>query len=168
MGDDTLVPEVVGVIKRARFGVVTSGDRVSSYAVSALATIAERNPAIVDGALIAQLTHALADGGKHTQRSAAIAFGQLGEAGAVEAITTILMRHLSRLPIQARNFALISLGNLGGRATTKDTRDAVITALEKEMTEGGFTGKPFAALALGVMGRALSAAGAEPVAARMR
>lgn len=111
----------------------------------------------------------LLDGiGKHTklqnelQQSCALALGQLGTASSDkldQEIVEELQRNAGDGEQQARRFAMISLGQIAGRPGTGEdplgNLDAIRGKLQKDMSKGKSTMKPWAALSLGVLGRAL-------------
>ncbi len=111
----------------------------------------------------------LLDGiGKHTklqnelQQSCALALGQIGTASN-DKLDVEIVEELQRTAgdgeQQARRFAMISLGQIAGRPGTGEdplgNLDAIRGKLQKDMSKGKSTMKPWAALSLGVLGRAL-------------
>ena len=96
------------------------------------------------------------------EQSAVLAMGVIGDADTDETDAT-LRKELSRLVSdgdpQARRFALIGIGQVGGRPGEGEKRLDGTTALRgellKQMTKGKTRMKSWAALSLGVLGRQL-------------
>jgi HEAT repeat protein len=95
------------------------------------------------------------------RRSAAIALGQIGPRcdDKFQKKTMEVLKGLTEeaQDTQEKNFAIISLGRMGANKTVDEKlRGEVIAILRKELTDGKGLTPPFAALALGLVGRSLS------------
>jgi len=158
-GDPTHVEALLEMVKDSRAYKTTKlQDLVRSYAASAIGKIAERNPNIVTKDVIDALHKAMIGNGNHTVRSAVVAFGQIGnnpqmDEGLLKKMVHALEYMVKKGENQAANYALISLGKIGGACTDARLRNRIFDTLRTTMKKGSYTAKPFAALALGIMGR---------------
>lgn len=92
------------------------------------------------------------------QQSCVLALGQLGtptDEKLDKQIFDELKRNVKSGQQQSRRFALISLGQIGGRVVEGGDSDKYRGELLKTMSKGSTTMRPWGALGLGVMGRAL-------------
>lgn len=166
-GDVVFVDELLPMVKDSRAYKTTKlNDVVRSYAAAAIGKIGSRNPDVARKEVIDVLKRAMTGKGAHTVRSAVIAYGQIGqqaglEAGIMADMVKALAYVANRGEGQAQNYALIALGKIGGAAQDLSLRNKVYATLSRAMTKGSFTGKPFAGLALGLMGRTMSGKSAD-------
>ena len=127
-------------------------DVVRAYAVTALGKLgiaeylpAEGKKAIVTAEVLGSLLRA--DKSDEVQESAVLALGALGDEGNVRELVWALGK--ARDPM-VRNFSMVAAARL---AKTDATQAIVRRELEKVLVEGReYTGKGFAALALGLLG----------------
>lgn len=96
---------------------------------------------------------------QNERRSAAIALGQIGprcQDAKVQKKVMEVLKNLTEVAqdTQEKNFAIISLGRMGAaKGVDEKLRGEMITILRKELTDGKGLTPPFAALALGLIGR---------------
>jgi HEAT repeat protein len=167
-GDPSHLPALMDMVKDSKaYRQTKLQDLVRSYAAAAIGKIVERNPNGFDKDMYTVLHKSMIGSGNHTIRSAVIAFGQIGsQPGVDEALLKQMVRSLEYMvekgENQAANYALISLGKIGGATTDQRLRNRIFDTLRTAMKKGSYTAKPFAALSLGIMGRSQNAADARP------
>jgi len=151
IGDNKVVPQLSEWLDSGRIGRMKLGDMERAWVISALGKIG-------DPAALKPVSDQLRKKGLYAQRSAMIAMGQLlpqAEAKDQVDYTLKLARVIeNESDITAKNFGIIALGRIGGHeGATEEIRDACLKVLKKAFKEGGkVTERPFAALALGLVG----------------
>ncbi len=169
-GNPDLLPDL---LPRASAAGEKQGDLLRSYALSAVGRISQ-DAATVDGATIVDLLcEALEEGGPHSSRSAAIALGQIGVRPDLDDLALVTaVRALTRVAVRGEGhpgcLALISLGRIAGQATDPELRGRIRQDLETRLAEGATLTRPYAALALGLFGRARGVEDRHDIAVRLR
>jgi hypothetical protein len=156
--DPAYLTDLVEMIKTGRaYKTRKLDDLLSSYAVTAVGRILETNPDKVDKAIIDVLKKAMINLGTNTKRSAVLAYGEIDVSEIDKSLVASMVKTLEHVvkkgENQAANFALISLGKIGGRIDDRKLRSRIFETLRTGMKKGNYTQKPFGALALGLMGR---------------
>ncbi len=111
--------------------------------------------------LVEQLGQFAKEKHQEVHQSCVLALGQIGDSGADklnESIREALVKFVEIGDTQSRNFAMIALGQIGGRGKGDDfekARGETRTLLLKTLTSGKNHLKPWAGVAIGVMERAL-------------
>jgi len=150
IGDESRIPTMSKWLVDGRVGRHKLSDLEKAYLVSALGKIGHPDA-------LKPVAGTLGKRGVYTRRSAAIALGQIlpqAEPDAqIEYLNKItrLLRH--EKDGTTRNFALISIGRVGG---ARDAAEGLRSACEKVLTDqfengGRTTVRPFAALGLGLL-----------------
>jgi HEAT repeat protein len=169
-GNDTAVPELMSIAttgKSSLKGALEVDDTAISYAIGALGKIGRPG---LDGAgketvIVDALMTMLEKGkklGTNPRRSAAIALGQIGPACGDSKVQRKVVDTLRVVAddaedTQERNFAIMSLGRIGAtKGVDADTRKNTIVILKKQLEKGKGLTPPFAALALGLIGRQIA------------
>ena len=173
------VPELLAIVQNGKTSTKGSeglDDNVVAYAIGALGKIGQ--PGIADKpgqetAVLDELFKILDDKAKkgrssNERRSAAIALGQIGPVCADAKVQKKVMDTLKSLAedaqdTQEKNFAIIALGRMGASKTcAENLRADMIKTLRNELDKGKGLTPPFAALALGLIGRTYSDEGKNP------
>jgi HEAT repeat protein len=158
-GDPSYAPDLLTMVKEGRaYKTKKLKDLVQCYAASAIGKLAETNPGVATKDTVEILKKAMISEGLNTVRSAVIAFGQLGsqpnvDEKLVQQMVYSLEYMVKKGESQAANFALISLGKIGGAVADSRLRNKIFDTLKTAMKKGSYSSKPFGALALGLMGR---------------
>jgi HEAT repeat protein len=171
LGNDAVVPELMTIVstkKTSLKGSVELDDIDVSYAISALGKIGApgldgkgQEHAVVEEMIKISEAKTKTKRSPNERRSAAIALGQLGPRCADAKMQKKVIDVLKELAESAqdgqeKNFAIISLGRMGAaKGTDEQIRKEMITVLRNELKEGKGLTPPFAALALGLIGRSL-------------
>jgi HEAT repeat protein len=150
IGDEKKVPDLVKWLDAGGYGKSRFGDLEKAYVVSALGKIGSPEA-------LKSIEATLKRKDSLARRSAMIAFGQIvpqadaaTQADKVEKLVAVLENEDDAT---ALNFGLISLGRIGGQDDVAEpVRKAALTALSKHFKSGSNNNKPYAALALGVLG----------------
>jgi len=151
IGDEAKVPQMVSWLESGRIGRNKLSDLESAWVVTALGKIGD------EGALKA-IQKTLRGKGRYTRRSAVIALGQIApqtEKKEQIRIAKLLARfHAEEGDLTAKNFAMISLGRIGGNANAApELRDSVKSYLKNSFRDSSrTTQRPFVALAMGLLG----------------
>lgn len=170
LGNDAVVPELLTIVtthKTSQKGAVELSDIDVSYAISALGRIGApgvdekgKETAVVEEMFKILDSKAKQKRSSNERRSAAIALGQLGPRCADVKMQKKVIDALRELADDAtdgqeRNFAIISLGRMGSvRNTDEALRKEMVGVLRNHLKDGKGLTPPFAALALGLVGRA--------------
>ncbi len=126
------LPELLKIAKNTK-----NDDFLRGHVVSAIAKIG-------DAGVIPDLHDFLKDDSQHVMRSAVIGLGLRADAEDSKSISLLVDVVEKGRDVQAKNWALISLGRIGGTAARK----ALLTALDKEQRST----QAFAALGLAIAG----------------
>jgi HEAT repeat protein len=151
IGDANSVPKLVRWLEKGRIGREKIGDLEKAWVVAALGKIGHPDALKI-------ISRVLREKGRYARRSAAIAIGQIApqtEAETQLKYADVLARfHKNAGDVTARNFAMISLGRIGGQANATDAvRGQVKDFLKRQFKESNrTTERPFAALAMGLLG----------------
>ena len=172
LGNDAAVPQLMTIVETGKTslkGAEALEDNDIAYAISALGKIGRpgldkpsQENAVVDAMMkISDIKEAKGDKmkrGQNERRSAAIALGQIGSQVRDPAKLKKVVDALRSLAedaqdAQEKNFAIISLGRIGAAPIDEKVRTEVVGLLKNLLDkEKGLT-PPFAALALGLIGR---------------
>jgi len=153
IGDSRRVPTLLGWLSDGRVADAEIPDLTMSWIVAALGKIGDPRAAEAVAAHLVHSSHLV-------RRSAAIAMGRLVPGLPRERHMSQVQRlelvHGSEKDVMTGNFVLLSLGRIGAaRRTTSEARGAAKLYLARRFREGGKDReRPFAALALGLLGRA--------------
>jgi HEAT repeat protein len=179
LGNPSAVPELLSIVQNAK--TTTKGsegldDNTVAYAIGALGKIGQ--PGIADkpgmeNAVLDEIfkivdTKAKKGRSPNERRSAAIALGQIGPACKDAKVQKKVMDVLLKLTedaddTQEKNFAIISLGRMGASNDCAEAlRADMIKTLRNELDKGKGLTPPFAALALGLIGRKYADEGKNP------
>ncbi|MHC4469368.1 MAG: HEAT repeat domain-containing protein [Planctomycetota bacterium] len=151
IGDSAKVPDLVRWLEAGRIGRFKLTDLERAHLVGALGKIG-------DPKALKPILATLRKRGAYTRRSAAIAMGQLVprlEPREQLILVKRLAQHLKHeRDLAAKNFGHISLGRIAGQTeASADVRSLCVRVLVESFKSGGkVTEKPFAALALGLVG----------------
>ncbi|MFN0243887.1 MAG: HEAT repeat domain-containing protein [Planctomycetota bacterium] len=139
------------------------GELVRAHAPAALARLSVGAPSEWRERSARALLAAVARGSNEPNgvvQGAVLALGQLGlprtDPLDVEIVST-LSRVAEEGDVDARNFAMIALGQIGGRADSAERMRPIRLVLLSQLTRGRGHVRPWAALGVGVMEHALSA-----------
>jgi len=158
-GDPSYAPDLLTMVKEGKaYKTKKLKDLVQCYAASAIGKLAETNPGVATKDTVEVLKKAMISEGTNTIRSSVIAFGQLGSQPNVDEKLVAQMVYSLEYMVkkgesQSANFALISLGKIGGAVADSRLRNKIFDTLKTAMKKGSYSSKPFGALALGLMGR---------------
>jgi HEAT repeat protein len=161
IGNAEKVPDLEKWLKESRYGKNTLSDLDRAYIVSALGKIG-------DPQCLKTVEATLRKKGSLARRSAMIAMGQLipmveakQQVAYVEKLAALLKNESDTT---AMNFGIMSLGRIGGRDdASDDVRKLCMKVLADQYKNGGkATERPFAALALGLVGFEGSKTGSKP------
>ena len=171
LGDDAAIPELVAMLRAGRStraGAVPLSDVETAYAAAALGKIGrpgtsragEETIALDEIVRLADKDRSKAD--LNTRRSAVIALGQIAPQCAPKAqrVVVDLLQGLAdeASDSQERSFAIMSLGRIGAaRSVDPAARREIEVHLVRAMQRGRDVTPPFAAIALGLIGSAVSA-----------
>jgi HEAT repeat protein len=172
LGNDAAVGELLNIVqtgKTSQKGSEALGENDIAYAISALGKIGRpgtdkvgQETAVLDEMFKILDTKSKVKHSTNERRSAAIALGQIGPRCEDVKIQKKTMEALKTLTedapdTQEKNFAIISLGRMGSaKGVDEKLRGEMIAVLNKELKDGNGLTPPFAALALGLIGRAYS------------
>jgi len=151
IGEKSKVPDLMSWLDSGGYGKNRFGDLEKAYVISALGKIG-------DPAGLKAVESVLRKKDTLTRRSAMIALGQIvpqaDAAGQIDYVNKIGQFLKSEDDKTAVSFGLISLGRIGGAESASDAiRSAVLSILTEEFKEGSkVTERPYAALALGILG----------------
>ncbi len=168
-GDPIYADELLAMVKTGRaYKTKKLKDLVQCYAASAVGKIADTNSSVATRETVDIFKKAMISAGANTVRSAVIAFGQIGSQKGIDRklagqMISSLDYIVKKGETQAANFALISLGKIGGAIEDAKMRNRIYDTLRTSMKKGSYTAKPFAALSLGIMGRSQADAGDKAV-----
>jgi HEAT repeat protein/uncharacterized protein YegL len=167
-GDASLVPELSTMVRDRRASKLEVSDLEAAHAAEALGRILAESPALATQDLVDVLKPTMVNAMTSTARSSAIAYGRFGarvgvDPKVLENMVSVLEFIVKKGENQAANFALISLGRIGGACGDSKLRTRILGLLKMGMRKGPYTAKPFAALALGLMGRSLPAESREAI-----
>jgi HEAT repeat protein len=169
MLNDKAVPELLTIVKTKKASVKGAEelDEVElSYAVGALGKIgrpgidAPGGETVVVDEMIKIVDKDAKKWGPNPRRSAAIALGQIGPKCDAKVQKRVLdaLKHLADEgeDMQEKNFAIMSIGRLGAATGVEElTRKDAIDFLKKSLEKGRGLTPPFAAIAMGLIGRAI-------------
>ena len=177
-GNNAAVPELLKIVqdgKTTSKGAEGLDDNVVAYAIGALGKIGAvgttekgQEYAVVDEMIKIVDAKAKKDRSSNERRSAAIALGQLGPICADPKVQKKVMDTLKEIAsdaqdTQEKNFAIISLGRMGAaKGCAEGLRADMIKTLRTQLDDGKGLTPPFAALALGLIGRTYSDEGKNP------
>jgi HEAT repeat protein len=175
LGNDAVVGELLNIVqtgKTSQKGSEPLNDTEIAYAISALGKIGRpgtdkvgQETAVLDEMFKIADSKAKTKHSPNLRRSAAIALGQIGPNCADAKVQKKAMEVLKGLTedaqdTQEKNFAIISLGRMGAaKGVDEKLRGEMIAVLGKELKDGKGLTPPFAALALGLIGRSFSEEG---------
>jgi HEAT repeat protein len=165
IGDENKVPQLVEWLEAGKIGREKLGDLEKSWVVAALGKIGHPDA-------LKPISKVLREKGRYAQRSAAIAIGQIAPQtegkDQLKYAKVLANFHKNAGDVTAKNFAMMSLGRIGGHANaTEDVRKSVKDFLKKQFKESNkTTERPFAALAMGLLGfdSSMDGSGAKPKA----
>ena len=178
LGDRAAVPELLRWLREEKAGSRTLTDLELSFVAAALGKIGQPG---LSGPDSREVVDALRDRirrkDRMTRYSAVIALGQIAtqadektQRECVSSLTDVI-RHDGKATsdTQTVNFALASLGRIGGAPTaTKEIRDQSIRTIGAAFENGSARAAPFAALALGLAGMNADAAAKTQLAEVLR
>jgi len=166
------VPELLAIVQNGKTSTKGSeglDDNVVAYAIGALGKIGEpglaekgQETVVIDEMIKIVDSKAKKGRSSNERRSAAIALGQIGPGCKDPKVQKKVMDVLKGLvedaqDTQEKNFAIISLGRMGAAKGCADAlRAEMIKTLRNELDGGKGLTPPFAALALGLIGRTYS------------
>jgi len=163
LGDDAAVPELLAMIadgKASAAGAAPLSEIETAFAVAALGKIGSpgENGCVLDEMI--RLADAKSKSGLDVRRSAAIALGQIAPrcAGRTQRRALDAMKSVVETAVdeQERHFAVMSLARFAASKSVDDaTRADVVATLSRHMQKGRGQTPAFAAMALGVVGRAI-------------
>ena len=179
LGNPAAVTELLSIVQNAKTSSKGSeglDDNVVAYAIGALGKIGQpgvgdkpdQATAVLDEMFKIVDEKAKKSRSPNERRSAAIALGQLGPLCADVKVQKKVMDVLLALAkdaddTQEKNFAIIALGRMGAaKGCAENLRAEMIKTLRTELDKGKGLTPPFAALALGLIGRAYSDEGKNP------
>jgi HEAT repeat protein len=151
IGDENKVEQLTGWLESGKIGREKTSDLERAWIVSALGKIG-------DPKALKAIRKTLRGKDRYTRRSAAIALGQIApQAPKDEQVTIAKMLtrfHANEGDLTAKNFAVISLGRIGGDVrAAPEIRDSVKVYLKKSFRDANkATERPFVALAMGLLG----------------
>jgi HEAT repeat protein len=170
LGDESAVPELLALVKNGKSaapGAVALTDVDTAFAVAALGKIGAvgvdrpgEETCVLDE-MLRLVDKEKSNVGGDVRRSAAIALGQLAprcsgkpQRRALDAMKSLVEPAVDE---QLRNFAVMSLGRFGAaKGVDAAARKEVVATLSKLMQQKGRGQTPaFAAMALGIVGRAI-------------
>ena len=176
LGNDAAIPALLSMVRDGKAplaGAVELSQIEVAYAVAALGKIgrpglskAGEETCVLDEIVRIVDKHD-AKGVADVHRSAVIALGQIGPQCAAKQqrrVVETLRRLLdANVEEQQRNFAVMSLARIGaGSGVDAAMRKDVVETVREVMDKGQGQSPAFAAIALGLVGRAMSQAGATP------
>jgi HEAT repeat protein len=151
IGDAKKVPDLISWYESGGYGRNRFSDLDKAYVISALGKIE-------DPAALEVIDSGLRRKGALARRSAWIALGQILPRAAAD-VQIDWMRKFPALlksesDMTARNFGLISIGRIGGQdSASEPVRKAALAILLEQFDKGSKTmERPYAALALGILG----------------
>jgi HEAT repeat protein len=156
VGDNKVVPKLIDWLDRGRIGAYRYSELEKAWIISALGKIG-------DPRALKPVSEVLRRRGLYPVRSAMIAMGQIiPQADAktqVQYMNNFVRAVEEAKDLTARNFGLIAIGRIANsKGVSEDIRKNCIRFLEKEFEKGNkVTERPFAALALGLVGFGKSA-----------
>jgi HEAT repeat protein len=177
LGNDVAVPDLLNIVQNQKTlakGAEELGENEVAYAISALGKIGrlgtdkkDQETIVLDEILKVVDFKSKVKRSANERRSAAIALGQLGPAGDAKVQKNVFERlkemNEKASDTQEKNFSIISLGRMGAaKGVDEKLRSEIIKTLGSELTDGKGLTPPFAALALGLIGRELSEGRAAP------
>ena len=151
IGDENKVPQLSEWLETGKIGREKLSDLEKSWVVAALGKIGHPDA-------LKPISKVLREKGRYAKRSAAIAIGQIAKQTdqdeQLKFCKMLAQFHKAESDLTAKNYALIALGRIGGDANASDkVRDAVKSFLKKAYKESNkTTERPFAALAMGLLG----------------
>lgn len=151
LGDKTIVPEIEGWLKSGRMGKMKMDEIQRAWAISALGKIG-------DPAALKIVSDHLGYRNGLVAKAAMIAMGQLVPQASKDDQLNYVKRFVKAIDAEgdtgARNFGVIALGRIGGASgVSEDVRKGCQATIIKQFMDGGkVTERPFAALALGLLG----------------
>ena len=150
IGDNAKVPDLLKWLDAGRIGRFKLSDLERSHLVSALGRIG-------DPQSLKPILETLRKKGNFTRRSAMISMGQIipqldGEEQ-LGYVKKIAQYFKNEKDTTSKNFAMMSLGRIGGQADASETvRKLCVQILVKEFKDGNKTTvRPYASLALGLL-----------------
>jgi HEAT repeat protein len=175
LGNDSAVPELYTMVttrKTSTKGSEDLDDVDVAYAISALGKIGRpgldkptQENAIIDEMIKIVDLKGKAKRSVNERRSAAIALGQIGpncEPKVQKAVVEVLKKLSKEADdTQEKNFAIIALGRMGSAKgmDEKLRSETILPLLKEELEKGKGLTPPFAALALGLIGRSFAEEG---------
>jgi HEAT repeat protein len=150
IGDNAKVPDLLKWLEDGRIGRFKLSDLERAHLVSALGKIG-------DPQALKAITDTLKKKDKYTRRSAMIAMGQivpqLDAKDQLAQVKKLAGYFKNEKDATARNFAVVSLGRIGGQVDVDETvRKLCVQILTKQFTDGNkTTERPYAALAMGLI-----------------
>ena len=174
LGSEAAIPELLAMVrdgKAAARGAVELTQVETSYAVAALGKIGRAGVTSDETCVLDEILRIAdrhdAKGVTDVRNSAVIALGQIGpqctakqQRRIVESLRRIVESDVEE---QQRNFAMIALARIGAASgVSSDVRADVVAAANRVMDKGRGQTPAFAAIALGLVGRAVVAEGGTP------
>ncbi|MEN8150373.1 MAG: HEAT repeat domain-containing protein [Planctomycetota bacterium] len=152
IGDDKKVPQLVEWLEAGKIGREKLSDLEKAWVVAALGKIGHEDA-------LKPISKVLREKGRYAKRSAAIAIGQIAtqvtdEAEQQKYAKMLMQFHKTEGDLTSKNYALTSLGRMGGHANASvKVRDGVKTFLKMQFKEvNKTTERPFVALSMGLLG----------------
>jgi HEAT repeat protein len=152
IGDENKVPQLVEWLESGRIGREKLSDLERAWVVAALGKIGHPDA-------LKPISKVLREKGRYAKRSAAIAVGQIvpqltDSDEQLKYCRVLAGFHKNEGDLTARNFAVMSLGRIGGEESASEkVREAVSKFLKVTFKDANkTTERPFAALAMGLVG----------------
>jgi len=151
IGDESQVEKLIGWLEAGKIGREKLSDLEKSWVVAALGKIGHPDA-------LKPIAKVLREKGRYAKRSAAIAVGQIAnqtdQEDQVKYCKMLIQFHKNEGDLTAKNYAVISLGRIAGDANASEkVRNAVKSFLKSTYKDSNkTTERPFAALAMGLLG----------------
>jgi HEAT repeat protein len=151
IGDEKKVPQLVEWLETGKIGNEKLSDLEKAWVIAALGKIGHEDA-------LKPISKVLREKGRYAKRSAAIAIGQIApqteEAEQQKYAKMLAQFHKTEGDLTSKNYALTSLGRIGGHANASEkVRESVKTYLKMQFKEvNKVTERPFVALSMGLLG----------------
>ena len=152
IGDEKKVPQLVEWLESGKIGREKLSDLEKAWVIAALGKIGHEDA-------LKPISKVLREKGRYAKRSAAIAIGQIAtqvteEVEQLKYAKMLMNFHKSEGDLTSKNYALTSLGRMGGHSNASEKlTDGVKNFLKLQFKEvNKTTERPFVALSIGLLG----------------